>query len=1655
VATRTTVHDVIEDFRTASNVERGEKFERLMVDYFFLDPTLAVEYDEVQRWPEWDHREGSHDSGIDLVARSKSTGEWTAIQCKFYDPKRTLQKEDIDSFFTASGRAWDGVRFTNRIVISTTDRWSHHAETALSGQQIPVQRIGLADIAESPIDWMQVSKEGLEFQLKKAVRHALRPDQKDAIAAIRAGFESHDRGKWISACGTGKTFTSLKLAEQLCAENGGQLKVLFLAPSISLVSQTLREWMGQTQTEIRPFVVCSDSKAGKQAEDITTHDIPLPTTDAARLASEMAKIGRRGRQLTVVFSTYQSIDVVAQAQKASNQEFDLILCDEAHRTTGVTLTSDPAESAFVKVHDNTFLPAGKRLYMTATPRIYGEEVRKKADEASAVLTSMDDEALFGPEFHRLGFGEAVERNLLSDYKVMILVVEGDAIATHLQTALADDNRELSLDDAAKIVGCWNGLAKRTTDHDFGNHPAPMKRAVAFCRDIKASTGFAKAFPEVVDTLTTDAAGPVCDVHHVDGTMNALIRAEHLAWLKAPIPEGECRVLSNARCLSEGVDVPALDAVLFLHPRNSLVDVVQSVGRVMRKAKDKEFGYVILPVAIPAGLAPEEALKDNKRFKVVWDVLNALRSHDDRFNAMINSIDLDKNTKGKIILDVIGKRGPTDDAEGKPLNRTDAGGVQLPLFDLGMWRDSILARIVKRCGDREYWDAWADSVVDIAANQRARINAIVAAGDPTVAGEFAAFLDGLKANLNDSISADDAANMLSQHLITKPVFDALFEHDSFAAHNPVSITMQKMVDALAGHGLDAETAKLDAFYESVRKRASQIETAAGRQTVIHELYEQFFKKAFPKQAASFGVVYTPVEIVDFILRAADDVCRQEFGYGLTDEGVHVLDPFTGTGTFIVRLLESGIIRPEDLARKYAHELWANEIMLLAYYIACVNIETTFQAVMNAAAVASVVAGTSGVDAPERSGGVPAQTRTAPSDPQSGADERGAVLATPDPTPNPAAPLRGSVGTPSVAYLPFPGATLTDTFQITEDGDRADTSLIPVNNDRIEAQLAAPIKVIVGNPPYSAGQGSANDDNANLKYPTLDGRIAATYAARSTATLKNSLYDSYIRAPRWASDRLGDQGVIAFVSNNGWVDGNTADGLRKTFTDEFTDIWVYNLRGNQRTAGELSRQEGGKVFGSGARTGVAVLVASKRAETDGCRLRYFGVADYESQEDKLAAIALATMRTVSWRTLAPNASGDWLSKRSDVFGQFPPLGDRDASCVVAHFAGYSGGLKTNRDAWCFSYSGAVLASSMSRMVNAFNISAADAAGIDLNLNRDPTRISWSSGLTARALRGEVHAFDSHAMRRSAYRPYCKQLVYFDPVFNERQGRLPAHFPTSRHGNLGFYVVGAGSDKPFSALMTDCLPDLAFWGSSSGQFFPRWTYEKASEAEQSSLLEAAASGGDVDEWGYRRLDNITDGILALYREKFGPQVSKDDVFYYVYGVLHSEQYRTTFAADLKRMLPRIPLAATASDFFAFVDAGRRLADLHVNYESVEPYPLHEQSVAGLGDWEAYRVEKMRWADKTTKKAIVYNAHVTLGDIPAAAHRYMLGSRSALEWLIDRYQVKTDKASGIVNDPNDWCREHDQPRYIVDLIKRVTRVSVDTMAIVDALPELPLASR
>jgi len=1641
------IHEVMAAFREApSNSERGTKFEKLMVRYFQLDPLLAQQYDAVWRWTDWPGRKGKPDTGIDLVARERDSGEYTAIQCKFYEPTHTLRKEDIDSFFTKSGKK----PFTNRIIISTTDRWGPNAEEALEDQTIPVQRIGLAEIADSPIDWDVSLVDGdLHFEVAEATRHEPRPHQATAIEKVFAGFAAgNDRGKLIMACGTGKTFTALKIAERTAAENGGSARILFAVPSISLLSQTLREWTAQTRLDLRAFAVCSDVKVSRAAEDINTYDIAIPvTTDAVKLASDMEH-RKRAEGLTVVFTTYQSLPVVAQAQKLGVDPFDLVICDEAHRTTGVTVAGED-ESNFVRVHDPDYLQAVRRLYMTATPRIFDETVKAKADEHSAVLTSMDDENVYGPEFHRLSFGEAVERGLLTDYKVLVLTVDAEMVAAPLQAQLAVGGELGNLDDATKIVGCWNGLAKRAgktpEGKGFAPDEPPMRRAVAFAKDIATSKQVAELFPKVVEAYRDMLADNQDDgigisatnldltvqVHHVDGTFNALERNRELQWLKAPLPDGECRILSNARCLSEGVDVPALDAVMFLHPRNSVVDVVQSVGRVMRKAESKDYGYIILPVAVPAGIAPSQALGDNRRFKVVWQVLNALRAHDDRFNAMVNSIALNAATPG---LDtghgsdrlLGGHVGPTTDAtetlatdSSSAATAVDdmdpASGVadgagpgsglatQMALFSLSQWQEAIYTRIVDKVGTRTYWEDWAKDVADIAAALIARITVLLDGADPTVTTAFDKFLDGLRDNLNDSISRDDAVSMLAQHLITAPVFDALFAGHEFAAHNPVSQVMQAMVDQLGGAGLEAETAHLETFYQSVRIRASEVTTAEGKQQVIADLYEKFFKKGFPKQAAALGIVYTPTEIVDFILRAADHASREAFGRGLTDIGVQILDGFTGTGTFIARLLQSGLIRHEDLARKYAGELHANEIMLLAYYIAAVNIETTYHALTGA------------------------------------------------------------------PYKPFEGIVLADTFQIAEDGDSMDSEMFPQNNSRIAKQLAAPIHIVVGNPPWSGVQDSANDLNPNLAYPTLDTRIAGTYAKRSPATNKNSLYDSYLRAFRWATDRIGDHGIVAFVSNGGWVDSNTAAGVRLTLNEEYSRIYVYNLRGNQRTAGAVSKREGGKIFGSGSRNTVAIFIGVKGAHSDPCEVFYRDIGDSLSREKKLEIVERSDLNTVDWQRITPNADGDWINQRDVDYQAWPAIGDKAGGIRI--FESHSAGLKSNRDAWVYNFSKSSVESNVKRTIAFYN-SQVDSfaryceanritdkrAAVDDFIDTDSTKISWGGGVKDDLLRGKRFQFNEDALRSALYRPFHRQYVYFDAQLNERRYQLPNMFPTPHHKNIGIYTPNAGSmAPPFMALMIDQLLDNGAAGTSAANFYPRWTYR--TPASDDATLDFA-DHTDVDEYGYSRVDNITDEILALYQGAIGNQITKDDVFFYVYGVLHDPIYRQTYAADLRKMLPRIPTPTTRQRFDQLASAGRVLADLHIGYETVEAYPLLVELAAGAdaNDPDTWKVSKLKWAkvkDPETGKNIddvttlIYNPKVTISGIPREAERYMLGSRSALAWILDRYLVKTDKASGIVNDPNDWCDEQGDPRYIVDLIARVTTVAVETMKIVDSLGE------
>ena len=1598
----TTFRQLLSGFEESAKtrVAQGRHFEQFCKAFFRLATIPGREFDEVWAWMDWPGREGRMDTGIDLVAREAGSGDLVAIQCKFYAPTATLAWPQVSTFAGMLGQP----EFASGMIVSTAGAESANVHSNIERHAKPVHIWRVDDFEGSDVDWDR-------FRIDRQTELALRPEkhlyahQEHAITDVTAGFGDHDRGQMIMACGTGKTFTSLRLAERLVGAGGS---VLFLVPSINLLSQSVREWANDAAVPLATFAVCSDIHAGKRTrdEDMSVNDLAFPaSTSPDELVARVA--ARSGPDaMTVVFATYQSLDVITRAQQQGLGGFDLIICDEAHRTTGAFRDAGD-QSAFTRVHDNTYVAAARRLYMTATPRVYGDQTKARAQESDVVLASMDDEAMFGPVFHELLFGDAVARNLLTDYRVIVLAVNEEAVDGAFQRQLADPESGLALNDLARIVGCWHALSKRGPQ--FAGDQVAMQRAVAFSTTIKASQAFTKAFPVIANEALEDrrdANAVRIEADHIDGTTNVKVRSEALAWLRDPPGQGVCRVLSNAKCLTEGVDVPALDAVLFLQPRKSIVDVVQAVGRVMRRSEGKDFGYVILPVGVPAGVAPEVALRDNKTYQVVWQVLQALRSHDERLAAEINKIGLNGTSSTISFIGVGLDGGDRPDEPGVTTTAEDLDTAQLAFPDLGEWRDALYARIVERVGDRRYMEHWAEDISQIAAAQETRIRGLVEhpGQNPAAVARFDEFLTALRHNLNDSVTADDAIQMLSQHLITRPVFGALFGGGEFAGRNPVSQVMQAMIETLDAGGLGAETAILEDFYDYIQKLIGGIDNAEGRQRVITGLYEEFFKRALPNAVEALGIVYTPVEIVDFINRAVNDLLGRHFGGAtLSDEGVHILEPFVGTGTFITRLIQTGLVASDALERKYAGELHANEITLLAYYIAAMNIENAYQGMQ-----------------------------------------------------------------PGAEYRPFNGIVLADTFQMSEEGDPMDAVFFPRNNDRADRQKGLDIRVIVSNPPWSAWQGSQNDDNQNMAYPTLDASIRSTYAARSKSTNKNSLYDSYVRAIRWASNRLADSpagGVIGFVTNGGWLDGNTASGIRDTLSREFHHIYVYNLRGNQRTSGEQSRREGGKVFGSGSRASVAIMLLVKQpgpVPEGGGVISYHDIGDYLSREEKLAAVAVAKIDDLPWQRITPNEHHDWLNRRDGRYGRLIPLAGEPG----AIFHTSSNGLQTNRDAWVYNSSNTALRRNVGAMVDFFNEQvaafAAPAAGqsrtqrldeVKVFVDKDPTRFSWEAAAFSGVANGQRFDLRDDMIRPSLYRPFFRQAVAFDPTLNHRTSRLPSLYPAPESENVGISVVDRGNTVGPSVIAANAIPDLHLLASCS--YYARWRYEDTPPAP---TLPGTLPAG--------RVSNLNPQAVARFRAALGDGLSDDDVFYYVYGILHSPGFRTAFETNLKKEKPRVPLVTSRALFDAFAAAGREFCDLHVGYETVDLYPLTEEWAAGANpeinpDLLLVGDSKMSYAKASVagtgygarnldRSRLRYNDYLTLSGIPPEAHEYVLGTRSGIDWIIDRYYIKTDKDSGIVNDPNQWGLERGEPRYIVDLIKRVVTVSERTVEIVEGLPSL-----
>lgn len=1572
---------------------------------------------EVWKWREAGNPlnpEMKGDTGCDLVVKTRD-GNLYMVQCKNHS-ESTLTKDGAHLSNIFQLAAENDIPKERVIFAYLAKGISHYAEDTLETAGI---RIDEDDF--DPIDWAPFFEKG-----KKKAGKDLRPYQKEAVEACIEGFKAEEEGgkpqigKLIMACGTGKTFTSLSLVKELSKD--GPYNVLFLAPSIALVSQTFREWT--CEEDIASVVVCSDSTASKKKRnsgeeeeiDERLQDVPFPvSTDSGTISQSWKTALESDYRLHVVFSTYQSIEAVKEFQEKSGVRFDLTICDEAHRT------ASEEGSLFSQAVDPDYIETQKKLFMTATPKIYCDKKaarkqkaakREEDKEERPEFYSMDDEEKYGPEFFRFGFGEAVDQGWLCDYRVLILAMREGGINPKIrdvisgteaakaemqalvkkrdgkkkeesrraaQKKLEEFENELST-LAGKIQGAYIDLSDLEASNQgevgkafdnvvsfrevgAGSDPSNLKEprfahsAIGFASKINTS----KIIKQTFSDPAFPAIGPKIECRHIDGGTRSDRRLEDLSWLKQGEKDDEIRLITNAQCLSEGVDVPALDAVVFFEKKVSQIGIIQAVGRVMRKAPGKEFGYIILPVILQDAQDPEGALEKNDEFARIWEILQSMRSVDERLDAKINTLYLSK--KGRL------KKAKKKQAEDSAAPQQ----AELPLeFDKQLQK-SLVSFILSKCGSSMYWEDWVENISGSVQNMINEIDEL--ADTPAIKPKFEEFRGNLSKTLHKEQTKEDAVNLIAQFIVTRPVFSILFPASDFDS-NPISRALEGIADDFkdAYKAYDKELGELKFSMEQAAKAVAK--DPGARKRLVKNFYEKFYQKVFPKEADANGIVYTPEPVVDFMIKETDRLLQRNFGKKLQDEGVQILDPFSGTGTFVTRLLDKGlgVIDDDHVGEKYEKEIWANEIMPTAYYISTLNIEDAMK---------------------QRTGEAKS----------------------------------------------FPGAVLTDTFRISEAKGMLDASLFSQNSDRENEEEDKKIWAIISNPPYSKDQGNVNKNNRHSRYDALDNKIFSTYKTRQDATDTHALNDSYIRAFRWASDRLKDKGIVAFITNAGWLRTKAGSGIRRSFVEEFSDIYVYDLKGRSRRLRGLLT-EGENIFGIETPVAITFLVKNPDSGHKG-QIHYVSTPDFASKEEKLRLLEKAKDKEPAWESLTIDGFGDWFDKRDNSFYSLLPMGitknkDKANSGI---FNTWSLGLTTGRDPWLYSFNKEYLLHNVDIFEDFFNQELAKwkewragggrgkAEDVAENVVRqDPTKIKWSDTMY-QLLDKITMLLESNAcyIRTALYRPFTKKCLYCDKLLLNRTYQQLSLFPESDSKNLEICVPAIGANT-FTCLISALVPDLNLLPSSGCQCFPLYRYQESKFGQE----------------GYEKRSAITDQALKMFREVCGdtldsdPDEAKEQIFYYIYGLLHSKEYREKYQDTLSKDLPRIPFS---SHFREFEKAGRELATFHVGYEEA---PKSDE-VVPVGEPEG-EITKMR-LDKE-HGVLAVNKNLSFKNIPQEALEYKVNGRSPLEWIVDQYKVKTDKDSGITSNPND--SPISDIDYVSDLIPRLVTVSIRTQEIVNSLPQI-----
>lgn len=1408
--------------RSLSNADRGRQFEEMMRAAFDANPEF--DFSSVWLWDDWPQRqrEGfAGDIGIDLVARQRSGDLW-AIQCKFYDGT-TVPSAEIDKFLaTAQAAPFD------KSLLVTTGRVTANARTKL--HHAGTRLVDLAELDGWSVDWRECWADPTAMAWEE--RKSPRQHQQDALDDIGKGFQEVSRGTVVMPCGTGKSLVAMWAAEEH-AGAGGQ--VLYAVPSISLMGQTMREWAANRTVRHEYIGVCSDPSTGKMprgvSEDLASITMPV-STDRADIAERLG-LPSPTEAMRVVFTTYQSLPVVADAIQRANSEmrrgshgfspFDLFICDEAHRTTGIESAERKAARAtgFHLAHDNAELPALRRLYMTATPRVFTPQAKKRAAQRSAEAGrdldsfSMDNEAVYGTRFYEMKFSEAIDQGLLTDYRVLIVAKRTDWFDSddaYVEVLRAEDAKGrgnargglVNEGYATKLLGVLDALAapksvvadeQRISGEMSAATGDPLRTAILFTNTVNRSKVIAERgrYPDLlgdesglIEAISRDLREKhpergIIEVQadHMDGSTRADKRARQIGWLRDPrgAATSACRLLSNSRVLSEGVDVPALDAVVFMDPRRSAIDVTQAVGRAIRRAPGKECGYIVIPVVIPEGHdLTDEAVLAGDGFDVVWEVVRALRSHDDRVDLWLTEladppIDVRPDPCRGCSRETCMRCNPSEE---EPV----AGHEQmaLPLRIKRELERRVFSRMVDVCGDKKMWPTWGKNAADVCEQVRKRLHALLSM--PHAWQHFVKFVDSIRETAGDHVTEADALEMVAQHVVTIPIFDALFADSGFAKENPMSRAMDHLLARMGGipddeaaelAGFDmaqrlfeAELKPLTRAYKMMRQMLSANITPTQKVDLMREIYDGFFQHAMRATTDRLGVVYTPVEIVNFMIRATDAICRKHFDRGLTDEGVNILDPFTGTGTFIHQILTiegadgQPIIRDEDLERKYHHELHATELVLLAYYVAALKVEA-------------------GMEARE--------------------------------------------GFADGKFDQFANIVHGDTFLCGTAFSDQRLDGTDENTRIAQKQNQLPIRVIIGNPPWSSGQDGAQQDNENIAYPEISERVRATYSQRhreisGRAPGGNSAGNLYIKAIRWASDRVGDPrpiverrhsdtpGVIALIHPNSLATGTALAGMRSVLRDEFTDVYVINLRGDAYKSEEERDLEGQVVFGidiredgrevrkgTGSRNGVQItFLVSDPDRTEfgrNGRVFYAEVPERQSLAQKFGWLAGLFAGDEGFcgrfEEVPPNDAHDWVNLTDGSFGELPipvclPGHDSDVGVAARSHAS---GVKTNCDTYVYDFDREALIVKMQAFIAAYDRArrAVHGRGIPLEVatvNDEVEVIKWHATLRQSAKANKVIEFDESRIRRVLYRPFQQMWLYEDDRILSSVKTISAMFP-----------------------------------------------------------------------------------------------------------------------------------------------------------------------------------------------------------------------------------------------------------------------------------------